>query len=92
MVRPAFEEDDMTFALKLLLKALGARVDEGAISECRSATVRHFWAFVILFASPIAGMAQTNNPAFSVHSYGGKCLDFGAPPQVTGGLVLTLFT
>src|SRR5689334_18658714 len=26
-------------------------------------------------------------PPFYVHNYGGQCLDFGAPPQVSGGPV-----
>src|SRR4051794_36228263 len=40
-------------------------------------------------ATPSAGIyvPPPPKPPFFIRSYGGKCLDFGAPPQVVGGPV-----
>jgi hypothetical protein len=41
----------------------------------------------VFFVLPFHGFAQNGGHTFFVKHYGGKCLDFGPPPQVTGGPV-----
>src|SRR4051794_32641546 len=41
---------------------------------------------LLLFLTPATVLAQTA-PAFFARHYGGKCLDFGASPQVLGSPV-----
>jgi FG-GAP-like repeat len=45
------------------------------------------FALFLLSALPLQGFTGNTGHTFSVLSYGGKCLDFGPPPQVTGGPV-----
>jgi len=44
-------------------------------------------AVALLLLSSFSAWGQTPSHTFTVQSYGGKCLDFGAPPQVTGSPV-----
>ena len=41
----------------------------------------------LLFALGLPALAQSNGHTFFLKSYGGKCLDFGPPPQVAGAPV-----
>lgn len=41
----------------------------------------------VLSLLPFKRSAAVPNPSFVVRNYGGKCLDFGAPPQVSGSPV-----
>src|SRR5262245_61907551 len=41
----------------------------------------------LLLGQPPNGSAAFNKPPFFIRNYGGKCLDFGAPPQITGSPV-----
>ena len=44
-------------------------------------------AVVVAACVPFQSLAAVENPPFVFKSYGGKCLDFGAPPQVSGSPV-----
>ena len=77
------------------LEVYKGRIQVPAIESARAAIERKYWPTMsrnnfilfLLFALPLPGLAQNNSHTFFVKSYGGKCLDFGPPPQVAGAPV-----
>lgn len=62
--------------------------DSHKLREYGALTLVHLWTvlrvagLLFLLSAPATTLAQTE-PTFFVRGYGGKCLDFGPPPQVS---------